>query len=165
MSRVQLALRVADLEGSIAFYSKLFGAEPAKRRPGYANFAIAEPPLKLVLIEGEQGQDTRMDHLGVEVTDTAQVDAAAQRLKDAGLATFAENDTSCCYALQDKVWVHGPGAEPWEVYVVKADADTLGKSAAADAAAAPCVCGQDTEQPTGQPTGQDVTAGARAGCC
>ncbi|MEV5560699.1 ArsI/CadI family heavy metal resistance metalloenzyme [Nonomuraea wenchangensis] len=127
MSRVQLALRVADLEGSIAFYSKLFGAEPAKRRPGYANFAIAEPPLKLVLIEGEEGEATRLDHLGVEVEDTAQVDAAAQRLKDAGLATFEENDTSCCYALQDKVWVHGPGAEPWEVYVVKGDADTLAK--------------------------------------
>ncbi|MEV0627898.1 ArsI/CadI family heavy metal resistance metalloenzyme [Nonomuraea wenchangensis] len=127
MSRVQLALRVADLEGSIAFYSKLFGAEPAKRRPGYANFAIAEPPLKLVLIEGEEGEATRLDHLGVEVEDTAQVNAAAQRLKDAGLATFEENDTSCCYALQDKVWVHGPGAEPWEVYVVKGDADTLAK--------------------------------------
>ncbi|MER7367485.1 ArsI/CadI family heavy metal resistance metalloenzyme [Nonomuraea wenchangensis] len=127
MSRVQLALRVADLEGSIAFYSKLFGAEPAKRRPGYANFAIAEPPLKLVLIEGEEGEATRLDHLGVEVEDTAQVNAAAQRLKDAGLATFEENDTSCCYALQDKVWVHGPGAEPWEVYVVKGDADTLTK--------------------------------------
>ncbi|MFK4037136.1 ArsI/CadI family heavy metal resistance metalloenzyme [Nonomuraea wenchangensis] len=127
MSRVQLALRVADLEGSIAFYSKLFGAEPAKRRPGYANFAIAEPPLKLVLIEGEEGEATRLDHLGVEVEDAAQVNAAAQRLKDAGLATFEENDTSCCYALQDKVWVHGPGAEPWEVYVVKGDADTLAK--------------------------------------
>ncbi|MGW0191993.1 ArsI/CadI family heavy metal resistance metalloenzyme [Nonomuraea sp. NPDC003201] len=125
MSRVQLALRVADLEGSITFYSKLFGTEPAKRRPGYANFAIAEPPLKLVLIEGEEGEPTRMDHLGVEVEDTAQVNAATQRLKDAGLATFEENDTSCCYALQDKVWVHGPGAEPWEVYVVKDDADTL----------------------------------------
>ncbi|GAA1644085.1 ArsI/CadI family heavy metal resistance metalloenzyme [Nonomuraea maheshkhaliensis] len=125
MSRVQLALRVADLEGSIAFYSKLFGAEPAKRRPGYANFAIAEPPLKLVLIEGEAGEDTRLDHLGVEVEDGAEVTAAARRLSEAGLATFEENDTSCCYALQDKVWVHGPGAEPWEVYVVKADADTL----------------------------------------
>ncbi|MGA4990820.1 ArsI/CadI family heavy metal resistance metalloenzyme [Nonomuraea bangladeshensis] len=127
MSRVQLALRVADLEGSIAFYSKLFGTEPAKRRPGYANFAIAEPPLKLVLIEGEEGEATRLDHLGVEVEDTALVNAATQRLKDAGLATFEENDTSCCYALQDKVWVHGPGAEPWEVYVVKGDADTLTK--------------------------------------
>ncbi|MCA2229553.1 ArsI/CadI family heavy metal resistance metalloenzyme [Nonomuraea aurantiaca] len=127
MSRVQLALRVADLESSIIFYSKLFGTEPAKLRPGYANFAIAEPPLKLVLIEGEEGEATRMDHLGVEVEDTAQVDAATQRLKDAGLATFEENDTACCYALQDKVWVHGPGAEPWEVYVVKGDADTLTK--------------------------------------
>jgi catechol 2,3-dioxygenase-like lactoylglutathione lyase family enzyme len=125
MSRVQLALRVADLEGSIAFYSKLFGAEPAKRRPGYANFAIAEPPLKLVLLEGVDGEPTRMDHLGVEVETAEQVDAAAQRLTDAGLATFEENDTACCYALQDKVWVHGPGAEPWEVYVVKADAGTL----------------------------------------
>jgi catechol 2,3-dioxygenase-like lactoylglutathione lyase family enzyme len=128
MSRVQLALRVADLEGSVAFYSKLFGAEPAKRRPGYANFAIAEPPLKLVLIEGEPGRDTRMDHLGVEVEDAGQVTATTQRLKDAGLATFEENDTSCCYALQDKVWVHGPGAEPWEVYVVKGDADSLEKA-------------------------------------
>ncbi|MGW5156377.1 ArsI/CadI family heavy metal resistance metalloenzyme [Nonomuraea wenchangensis] len=135
MSRVQLALRVADLEGSIAFYSKLFDTEPAKRRPGYANFAIAEPPLKLVLIEGEEGEATRLDHLGVEVEDTAQVDAATQRLKDASLATFEENDTSCCYALQDKVWVHGPGAEPWEVYVVKGDADTLTKET--DSATAP----------------------------
>lgn len=127
-SRVQLALRVADLEGSIAFYSKLFGAEPAKRRPGYANFAIAEPPLKLVLIEGPEGEPTRMDHLGVEVESTVQVAATTERLKDVGLATFEEKDTSCCYALQDKVWVTGPGAEPWEVYVVKADADTLAKA-------------------------------------
>ncbi|MFD7228719.1 ArsI/CadI family heavy metal resistance metalloenzyme [Streptomyces sp. NPDC059881] len=129
MSRVQLALRVSDLEGSVAFYSKLFGVGPAKRRPGYANFAVIEPPLKLVLIEGEAGEDTRLDHLGVEVESTDQVDAATTRLKDAGLATFEENDISCCYARQDKVWVHGPGQEPWEVYVVKADADTLGKSA------------------------------------
>ncbi|WP_435175890.1 ArsI/CadI family heavy metal resistance metalloenzyme [Actinacidiphila sp. bgisy145] len=126
MSRAQLALRVSDLEASIAFYTKLFGAEPAKRRPGYANFALTEPPLKLVLIEGEPGHDTRLDHLGVEVESTEQVDAATTRLRTAGLATFEEGDTSCCYALQDKVWVHGPGREPWEVYVVKADADTLG---------------------------------------
>lgn len=131
MSRVQLALRVADLEGSIAFYSKLFGTEPAKRRPGYANFAVAEPPLKLVLIEGPAGEDTRLDHLGVEVETTQQVTATTDRLKEAGLATFEENDTSCCYALQDKVWVTGPGREPWEVYVVKADADRLGRSATA----------------------------------
>src|SRR3954453_21376768 len=125
MSRVQLALRVADLEGSIAFYSRLFGAEPGKRRPGYVNFAIAEPPLKLVLLEGQAGEETRMDHLGVEVVSTDEVARATDRLKDAGLATFEENDTSCCYALQDKVWVTGPGKEPWEVYVVKADTQAL----------------------------------------
>jgi catechol 2,3-dioxygenase-like lactoylglutathione lyase family enzyme len=145
MSRVQLALRVADLEGSVAFYSRLFGAEPAKRRPGYANFAIAEPPLKLVLIEGPAGEDTRLDHLGVEVAGTDDVTAAATRLQDAGLATFEENDTSCCYALQDKVWVTGPGREPWEVYTVKADADRLGRSAApgGDACcAAPAAAGE-----------------------
>jgi catechol 2,3-dioxygenase-like lactoylglutathione lyase family enzyme len=125
MSRVQLALRVADLEESVTFYSKLFDVEPAKRRPGYANFAIAEPPLKLVLIEGQAGEETRMDHLGVEVAGTDDVARAADRLQTAGLATFEESDTSCCYALQDKVWVTGPGKEPWEVYVVKADTDDL----------------------------------------
>ncbi|WP_062215111.1 ArsI/CadI family heavy metal resistance metalloenzyme [Streptomyces sp. NBRC 109706] len=130
MSRTQLALRVADLEGSITFYSRLFNTEPAKRREGYANFVITEPPLKLVLLEGEPDQDTRLDHLGIEVESTEQVSSATERLKGAGLATFEENDTSCCYALQDKVWVTAPGKEPWEVYVVKADADTLGKSAA-----------------------------------
>ncbi|WP_433411800.1 ArsI/CadI family heavy metal resistance metalloenzyme [Microtetraspora malaysiensis] len=159
MSRVQLALRVADLEGSIAFYSRLFGAEPTKRREGYANFAITEPPLKLVLIEGEAGQETRLDHLGVEVSSTEEVTAATERLKEAGLATFEENDTSCCYALQDKVWVHGPGREPWEVYVVKADADTLGKSAVSGDLSAPCVCGSpETED------AQQATA-ATGGCC
>jgi len=126
-SRVQLALRVPDLDASIAFYSKLFGTEPAKLRDGYANFAIAEPPLKLVLIEGAVGEATRMDHLGVEVDSTEAVHAATTRLGDSGLATDVENDTTCCYALQDKVWVHGPGQEPWEVYVVKADADSLAK--------------------------------------
>ncbi|MEV4441808.1 ArsI/CadI family heavy metal resistance metalloenzyme [Streptomyces sp. NPDC049577] len=128
MSRVQLALNVADLEASVAFYSKLFGIEPAKRRPGYANFAVTTPPLKLVLIEGEPGQATRLDHLGVEVASTEEVTAATTRLKDAGLATLQETDTSCCYALQDKVWVTGPGEEPWEVYVVKADAGHMGQS-------------------------------------
>jgi catechol 2,3-dioxygenase-like lactoylglutathione lyase family enzyme len=129
MSRVQLALRVADLEGSIAFYSRLFGAEPAKRRPGYANFAIAEPPLKLVLIEGTPGEATRMDHLGVEVQTTEEVTAATARLAAEGLATATEEDTACCYAVQDKVWVTGPGDESWEVYVVKSDADVLDQAA------------------------------------
>ena len=143
MSRVQLALRVADLDASVAFYSKLFAAEPAKRRPGYANFAITQPPLKLVLIEGAPGEPTRMDHLGVEVETTGEVTAATARLAAEGLATATEEDTACCYAVQDKVWVTGPGGEPWEVYVVKADSDILDKEAdsvccapAADAASA-----------------------------
>lgn len=135
MSRAQLALNVADLEASIAFYTQLFNTPPAKLRPGYANFAIENPPLKLVLIQGEPGQATRLDHLGVEVESTDEVEAAAARLKESGLATFEENDTSCCYAVQDKVWVHGPGAEPWEVYVVKADADEMGGSPALEAVA------------------------------
>lgn len=162
MSRVQLALRVSDLEGSIAFYSKLFGTEPAKLRPGYANFAITEPPLKLVLIEGQDDEPTRLDHLGVEVEDAAQVHDATQRLAEAGLATLEENDTSCCYALQDKVWVHGPGAEPWEVYVVKGDADTLAK-----AEGSACCATGDAEE-AGQQT-KAVTGGERpteaSACC
>ena len=147
MSRVQLALRVADLQSSIEFYTKLFDTPPAKIRDGYANFAIAEPPLKLVLIEGEGSEPTRLDHLGVEVEDSGLVNDAAQRLAAAGLATLEENDTACCYALQDKVWVTGPGSEPWEVYVVKADADTLAK-------ADDSVCCGGTVQPT-----------AGAACC
>lgn len=143
MSRVQLALRVSDLEASVAFYTKLFGVEPAKRRPGYANFAVAEPPLKLVLIEGESGRPTVLDHLGVEVETSDAVDAATDRLTGSGLITLTEGDTECCYALQDKVWVRGPGNEPWEVYVVKGDSAVRDKpvpaatGCCADAAAAP----------------------------
>ena len=122
MSRVQLALRVADLEAAVDFYSRLFDATPAKRRPGYANFAVAEPPLKLVLLEGAPGEPTRMDHLGVEVSTADEVAAATDRLAGAGLATRVEEGTTCCYAVQDKVWVTGPGGEPWEVYTVTADA-------------------------------------------
>ncbi|MFF0204547.1 ArsI/CadI family heavy metal resistance metalloenzyme [Streptomyces sp. NPDC005017] len=154
MSRVQLALRVPDLATSVAFYTKLFGTEPAKLRDGYANFAIAEPPLKLVLIEGAAGEDTRMDHLGVEVDSTDAVHAATTRLSGEGLATTEENDTTCCYARQDKVWVHGPGREPWEVYVVKADADTLTKEKNSACCAGPATV--ETEGPA------PVSAG---GCC
>src|ERR1700744_5663433 len=106
MSRVQLALRVADLEGSVAFYSKLFGPEPAKRRPGYANFAVAEPPLKLVLLENP-GQGGTLNHLGVEVADADQVDAEQKRPAQAGLAAVGERNPTCCYARQDKFWVTG----------------------------------------------------------
>jgi catechol 2,3-dioxygenase-like lactoylglutathione lyase family enzyme len=122
MSRVQLALRVADLEAAVDFYSRLFDAAPAKRRPGYANFALTEPPLKLVLLEGAAGEPTRMDHLGVEVPSTDEVTAATSRLAAEGLATRVEENTTCCYAVQDKVWVTGPGGEPWEVYTVTGDA-------------------------------------------
>ena len=126
MSRVQLALNVSDLEASITFYTTLFGVAPHKRRPGYANFAIDQPPLKLVLIEvpadhrgtGVQGA---LNHLGVEVEEVAMVEAQAQRLRDAGLAAFDELDTTCCYALQDKVWVHDPAGAPWEIYAIKDD--------------------------------------------
>jgi catechol 2,3-dioxygenase-like lactoylglutathione lyase family enzyme len=121
MSRVQLALRVADLEAAVGFYSTLFDTAPAKRRPGYANFAIADPPLKLVLLEGAAGEATRMDHLGVEVESTDVVAATTARLGAAGLATVTEDQTTCCYAVQDKVWVTGPGNEPWEVYTVTGD--------------------------------------------
>jgi predicted enzyme related to lactoylglutathione lyase len=122
MSRVQLALNVSDLDAAIAFYSKLFATEPAKIRPGYANFAIAEPPLKLVLIEGH-GEPGSLNHLGVEVMSTAEVGAAQQRLAAEGLATATEDEVSCCFALQDKVWVDGPDKEPWEIYTVLGDAE------------------------------------------
>lgn len=126
MSRVQLALNVSDLNASIDFYTQLFGVAPHKLRPGYANFAVTEPALKLVLIEvpgadrGE-GPAGALNHLGIEVFDTAEVSSAAQRLSDSGLATFDEANTNCCYAVQDKVWVHDPAGTPWEVYVITDD--------------------------------------------
>lgn len=126
MSRVQLALRVGDLSGAVDFYRELLGCEPAKQRPGYANFVVAEPPLKLVLLEGEPGQATALDHLGIEVGAPAEVAEAAGRLAARGLPTTVEEGTTCCYARQDKVWAHAPGGEPWEVYAVLADADEFG---------------------------------------
>jgi catechol 2,3-dioxygenase-like lactoylglutathione lyase family enzyme len=134
MSRLQLALNVNDLEKSVAFYSKLFGAEPAKRRPGYANFAIAEPPLKLVLLENP-GRGGTLNHLGVEVADTDTVEAEQTRLTAAGLASGDERDTTCCYARQDKFWVEEtPDGEQWEIYTVLADSPTFyGDDAAAAA--------------------------------
>ena len=125
MSRVQLALNVDDLEGSIAFYSKLFNTEPHKVKPGYANFAVAEPPLKLVLIENP-GQGGSVNHLGVEVTSSAEVHDEIARLSGAGLFTAEEIGQTCCFATQDKVWVTGPAGERWEVYTVLADSDTFG---------------------------------------
>ncbi|WP_137123466.1 ArsI/CadI family heavy metal resistance metalloenzyme [Segeticoccus rhizosphaerae] len=125
MSRIQLALNVSDLEAAIAFYSKQFGVEPAKRRPGYANFAIAEPPLKLVLLEGA-GEGGTLNHLGVEVNSTEEVDAQQARLTAEGFFADEERGTTCCYATQDKFWVTGPDGERWEHYTVLADSPTFG---------------------------------------
>jgi predicted enzyme related to lactoylglutathione lyase len=144
VSRVQLALNVADLDSAVAFYSKLFATEPAKLRPGYANFAIAEPPLKLVLIEG-QGAPGTLNHLGVEVESTDEVTAAQRRLQETGLATATEENVTCCYAVQDKVWVDGPDREPWEIYTVLADADQLGDDSHTISADDALCCGSAAE--------------------
>jgi hypothetical protein len=122
MSRVQLALNVSDLDEAIGFYSKLFRTQPAKTRPGYANFAITEPPLKLVLIEGA-GQPGSLNHLGVEVASADEVQAAQTRLNGEGLSCATEDEVECCYALQDKVWVDAPDGEPWEIYTVLAEVE------------------------------------------
>lgn len=124
MSRVQLAINVTDIDAAVAFYSKLFNAEPAKLRPGYANFAIVDPPLKLVLIENGGSHGT-INHLGVEVETTDEVAAAQARLMGEGLDTVAESG-ACCYAVQEKVWVNDPDGAPWEVYAVLADSETAG---------------------------------------
>jgi catechol 2,3-dioxygenase-like lactoylglutathione lyase family enzyme len=151
--RLQLALNVSDIDQAVAFYSKLFGAEPAKRRPGYANFAVAEPPLKLVLLENP-GQGGSLNHLGVEVPDTDTVAAEQARLAQTGLAASDEAETTCCYARQDKFWVQGaPDGEAWEIYAVLADSPTF----YAEGHGAEC-CGG-----TGQPG--EPAASREATCC
>ncbi|MDF3341762.1 ArsI/CadI family heavy metal resistance metalloenzyme [Mycolicibacterium septicum] len=130
MSRAQLALNVDDLDEAITFYSKLFNTPPAKVRPGYANFAIAAPPLKLVLIENP-GRGGTLNHLGVEVESSDQVHAEIARLTDEGLFTEEEIGTTCCFATQDKVWVTGPAGEKWEVYTVLADSESFGTTSPA----------------------------------
>lgn len=124
MSRVQLALNVSDLDAAVDFYSKLFATEPAKLRPGYANFAVADPPLKLVLIAGE-GAGATLNHLGVEVATPAEVVEARDRLSGEGLPTASQEAVDCCYATQDKVWVDDPDGAPWEVYTVLADVEVM----------------------------------------
>jgi len=156
MSRVQLALNVAKIDEAIEFYSKLFATQPAKVRPGYANFAIADPPLKLVVIENEAAVAGSLNHLGVEVDSTDEVVATHARLSAACLRTAVEEGVSCCYAIQDKVWVDGPGGEPWEIYTVLSDvegpADDLPVS---DASGAACCA-----------TRPDLAAtGAGSSCC
>lgn len=123
MSRVQLALNVANLQEAVDFYTKFFQTPPAKLRPGYANFAVVDPPLKLVLFENPSAGGT-INHLGVEVFSTQEVDDAIRHLAMQGLVTDVEESTTCCYAVQDKVWVDGPDESRWEVYTVLADAPT-----------------------------------------
>ena len=137
MSRIQLALNVSDVDAAVDFYSKLFNAAPAKRRDGYANFAIDEPPLKLVLIENAPAAGS-LNHLGVEVFSTDEVAATQQRLSGEGLATAAESG-ACCYAVQEKVWVQDPDQAPWEVYTVLGDAETM--TPESPAACGPSTCG------------------------
>ena len=148
MSRIQLALNVDDLDESIAFYSKLFNTEPAKIRPGYANFAVAEPPLKLVLLENP-GQGGSLNHLGVEVPDVDTVDSEQTRLGHAGLTSIDERGSTCCYAKQDKFWVEGaPSGERWEVYTVLADSQTF-SGEPAEAGSTCCGTGVGTQaEPT-----------------
>jgi catechol 2,3-dioxygenase-like lactoylglutathione lyase family enzyme len=125
MSRMQLALNVDDLDEAITFYSKLFRTEPAKVKPGYANFAIAEPALKLVLVENP-GHGGTLNHLGVEVESSEEVREEITRLASEGMLTEEEIGTTCCFATQDKVWVNGPAGERWEIYTVLADSETFG---------------------------------------
>ena len=158
MSRVQLALNVADLDQAVAFYTKLFGVEPAKLRPGYANFAVAEPPLKLVLIEGA-GVPGTLNHLGVEVETTDQVADAQRRLAAEGLATAVEDEVSCCYAVQDKVWVDDPSGAPWEIYTVLADVEMVpGELRTVDPASGAACCDS-------RPDLAGAAPAAPAACC
>ena len=130
MSRLQLALNVSDVDAAVDFYSRLYGVGPAKRRPGYANFAIDEPALKLVLIENPDAPAT-LNHLGVEVGSSGDVTTARARLAGEGLATATQENVSCCYAVQDKVWVSDPDGAPWEICTVLSDADLMGCSTTA----------------------------------
>ncbi|HVA76101.1 MAG TPA: ArsI/CadI family heavy metal resistance metalloenzyme [Acidimicrobiales bacterium] len=158
VSRVQLALNVADIDEAVAFYSKLFATEPAKVRDGYANFAIADPPLKLVLIEDPNQTPGSLNHLGVEVETTELVAAAEARLAGEGLATAVEEQTACCYAVQDKVWVDGPSGEPWEIYTVLADTE-MPAGQLRSAAPGESACCTTRPEPVGLSTSQ------RGSCC
>jgi catechol 2,3-dioxygenase-like lactoylglutathione lyase family enzyme len=150
-------MNVADIDEAVAFYTRLFQTEPAKRRPGYANFAVASPPLKLVLIENPAAAGS-LNHLGVEVFSTDEVGQAQRRLSASGLATATEEDVTCCFAVQDKVWVNDPDGAPWEIYTVLADSD----APAADLRAVD-VCGAGACATEGLPA--DDGASTVAGCC
>lgn len=168
MSRLQLALNVADLEASIDFYSKLFGVEVAKRKPGYANFEVTDPPLKLVLFEG--GEDGSINHLGVETEGAAEVEAAEARLTASGLLTTGIDDTICCYAEKVETWVTAPDGNRWEWYVKTADADSMSGDTGESAmccAPAPSEVSMSTRSPITMIAGggSDTTCEPGGGCC
>ena len=159
MSRVQLALNVTDIDKAVDFYSKLFGTEPAKRKPGYANFAIADPPLKLVLFEGPEG--ATLNHLGVETENAAEVEAAEARLSDTGLETTGIDDTICCYATKVETWVTDPDGAKWEWYVKTGDSDQLANQVLGEGETATC-CAPAAAEPV---TLGRAPASAESGCC
>jgi len=163
MSRVQLALNVDNLNEAVAFYSKLFNTQPAKLKDGYANFAIADPAVKLVLLENP-GKGGTLNHLGVEVQSSDTVHAEIARLADEGMFTEEEIGTTCCFATQDKVWVTGPGGEKWEIYTVLADSETFGTSpellAADPAGGCSCTACDNADDAAG-----DNLAETTASCC
>jgi hypothetical protein len=159
VSRVQLALNVSDIDTAVEFYSRFFSTQPAKRQPGYANFEVQDPPLKLVLIENHDrggGVDGALNHLGIEVAMTAEVDEAAGRFDVGGLPHEAVEETTCCYAVQSKMWTDDPDGTPWEVYVVLADAsDQTGLG-----------CSEEACRPAHeQSIDADTRATTASGCC
>jgi catechol 2,3-dioxygenase-like lactoylglutathione lyase family enzyme len=151
---------VSDLDAAVDFYSKLFNTEVNKRKPGYANFAIAEPPLKLVLIEGEGGGT--LNHLGVEVETADEVEAAEQRLSSDGIATTGLDDTMCCYALKTETWVNDPDGAPWEFYVKTGDAEQMTSAILGDDATAQCCAPAVGSEPVAVVAARTAATG---GCC
>ena len=162
MARVQLALNVSDVDAAVDFYSRLFGVAPAKRRPGYANFAINEPALKLVLIENAAAAAT-LNHLGVEVGSSGEVASAQARLAGEGLETATEEGVSCCYAVQDKVWVSDPDGAPWEIYTVLADGETMGRNTVANEGDVCCAGATTTDHSS--PAELQPAQATGLGCC
>ena len=160
MSRVQLALNVSNIDEAVVFYSKLFATEVAKRKPGYANFEIADPPLKLVLIEGEVGGT--LNHLGVETESSDEVMAAEARLADDGLETTGVDDTICCFAAKTETWVNDPDGAPWEWYVKTGDTEQMTNRILTDGETAACCAPSPTAEPVTVGTGPSTSEG---GCC
>jgi hypothetical protein len=163
MSRVQLALNVDNLDEAVEFYSKLFNTRPAKLKTGYANFVVADPALKLVLLENP-GKGGSLNHLGVEVESSETVHAEIGRLVEHGMFTEEELGTTCCFATQDKVWVTGPGGEKWEIYTVLADSETFGTNPellAADSSGG-CSCGACNNS---EAADDHHAASATSSCC